>query len=391
MVTDLNSGSPLAAVRIIVSDAATASPLGALTTGPDGTYAVQIPAGAYTIKASRQGYDPVPPRDIAPYPVTVPAGQTTEYSIAMSTSSVVVGGAISGRVTDGIAGVAGILVVAESGLTGCSSLTDGHGYYWIFNVPPGSYTVQALGAHLVSSTADVAVPPSGQVNNANLIVTRSATGAVRGHVTFLATTNIDVDVTLLNPLSGDPVPGLSEPTVGQNYVIALIAPGTYLARASFDNDGKVMDPDWIVKNGQPYVTVGMDTIDRDFSLTGAVEVLAPTNPASSTQPVDVQDPRPVLRWSPYSSADHYVIEVTDQNGRVVWGGFENNWTVRKVVVPKTSTSIVYNEDSTATEELRAGHVYRWRVYASKDDAREPTGWKLISVSEEQRGLIRLAQ
>ena len=81
----------------------------------------------------------------------------------------------------------------------------------------------------------------------------------------------------------------------------------------------------------------------------------------------------------------------DQNGRVVWGGFEGSWTVRKVVIPRTNTSIEYDADSTATEELQVGRVYRWRVYACKDDTREATGWKLISVSEEQRSLMRIVE
>ena len=391
VVTDLNSGQPLPGARIIVSDASTSTPLGALTSGADGAYGVEIPPGTYTVKASRQGYDPAPPKDIAPFPVSVVAGQTTGFSIQMSTASVAGGGAISGRVTDGSGGVAGVLVVAESRSRGCPSLTDGNGYYWIFNVPPDSYTVKAQAVQLVSSSVSVVLPASGQLNNVNITVSRTATGAVEGHVTFLATTNIDVDVTLLNPMSGETVPGLAAPTVGQNYMITSIPPGTYLARASFANDGKVMDPDWIVKNGQPYVTIGADTIDRDFSLTGAIEVLAPTNPASSTWPVDVQGTHPLFSWAAYSSADDYIIEVTDHNGRVLWGGFADDWTVRKVVVPRTSTSIEYNSDSTATEELQIGRVYRWRVYASKDDAREPTGWKLISASEEQRGLVRITQ
>ncbi len=374
-----------------VSDAATNVPLGALTTGTDGTYGVEIPPGSYTVKTSRQSYDPAPPRDIAPYPVTVMAGQTTDFSIQMSQSSVTGGGAISGRVTNGDNGVAGVLVAAESGLIGCSSLTDGNGDYWIFNVPPDNYTVKAQAAHLVSSVVSVVVPATSQVSNVNITVSPTATGAVSGHVTFLATTNIEVDVTLLNPKSGEPVPGLTAPTVGLFFVIPSVPPGTYLARASYNNDGKVMDPDWIVKNGQPIVTVGSDTADRDFSLTGAVEVLAPTNPASSTPPVAVQGTQPVFSWSSYASADDYVIEVSDQNGRMLWGGFHNNWTVRKIVIPRTNTSIEYNVDSTATEELQVGRVYRWRVYASKDDIRETTGWKLISVSEEQRGLIRIVE
>jgi len=60
-----------------------------------------------------------------------------------------------------------------------------------------------------------------------------------------------------------------------------------------------------------------------------------------------------------------------------------------VLLPKTQTSIRFNADSTATESLVPGRTYRWKVYVSKDDAKEPLGWKLISVSEDQRGLIKI--
>ena len=58
-----------------------------------------------------------------------------------------------------------------------------------------------------------------------------------------------------------------------------------LARASYANDGIVMDPDWIVKNGEPFVTVSGSGTTRDFSVTGAISLDAPTNASNSTVPV----------------------------------------------------------------------------------------------------------
>jgi hypothetical protein len=45
-------------------------------------------------------------------------------------------------------------------------------------------------------------------------------------------------------------------------------------------------------------------------------------------------------------------------------------------------------DGKAPIALQPGQVYRWRIYASKNDIKELTGWKLISVSEDQRGLVK---
>ncbi|HEY0635412.1 MAG TPA: carboxypeptidase regulatory-like domain-containing protein, partial [Gammaproteobacteria bacterium] len=76
---------------------------------------------------------------------------------------------------------------------------------------------------------------------------------------------------------------------------------------------------------------------------------------------------------------------------VIWGGFSGSYdaTLKNIVIPAAETSIVFNTDYTATSALLPGHVYRWRIYASKDDVKEATGWKLISVSEDQQGLFKI--
>jgi len=48
---------------------------------------------------------------------------------------------------------------------------------------------------------------------------------------------------------------------------------------------------------------------------------------------------------------------------------------------------VFNSDGNASSTLKSNNTYRWRIYSSKDDNSSSTGWKLISVSEEQRGLF----
>jgi hypothetical protein len=130
------------------------------------------------------------------------------------------------------------------------------------------------------------------------------------------------------------------------------------------------------------------TVTRDFSVTDAVELVSPTNLPTSTQPVTV-DSVPVFSWASYPSASHYVVEVSNAKGTVIWGGFAENWTIRKVLVPSSQTSIVFNADTSATELLVPGKVYHWKVYASKDSNQDPLGWILISQSEEQMGLITI--
>ena len=111
----------------------------------------------------------------------------------------------------------------------------------------------------------------------------------------------------------------------------------------------------------------------------------------SQPPLAVTSTTPTFSWEAYSSTDNYVIEVSDINGNVIWGGFNNTGTVTVMnfPIPKITTSIAYNSNGTATQPLKSGQIYRWRIFASKSDISDPRGWKLISVSEEQQGLIKI--
>lgn len=151
----------------------------------------------------------------------------------------------------------------------------------------------------------------------------------------------------------------------------------------------MMDPDWIVKFGEPFVTVASNTVTRDFSVTGAINVISPTNAPTSTFPLEITTTTPTFQWDTYPSTTDYVIEVRDANGSLIWGGFSTDWTTKNIVIPSSQQSIVYNSDGNATESLAAGKTYRWRIYASKDVGGGPS-WDLISVSEEQMGLFIIA-
>lgn len=390
-ITDASAGVGVAAVRIIVFNANTNAPVGLpLSTDAQGNFTVEISPGTYFLKLSKQGYQDLPPRGISALPLNVTAGQTTTYSVSMFRSGVVGGGFISGTVTSASGPIGGVLVVADDSINGYSSITGTDGVYYVFNLPPGTFRVKGWLTGQNSTDTTVNVLANTETRNVNLALTPGTAGTVTGQITFLATTNIEVDVALTHPFTRETIPGLNTLTFNRLYTIANVPNGTYLARATFVNDGKVVDPDWIIKNGEPFVTVAGGTVSRPFSVTGAAELVSPTNPSTSTQPVTA-DSIPMFSWQAYPSANHYVVEVINSQGVVIWGGFENNWTVRKVLVPASQTSIVYNADTTATEPLVRGRVYRWKIYVSKDDSQEPLGWKLISVSEDQRGLIRIGQ
>ncbi len=390
-ITDAGNSNAIEGARIFIFNADTKTPTGAFSTSDvSGNYEFKLTPGNYFIKVYKQGYFDVTPKDIPAIPFTISLEDTLSKSVEMYTHNLTDGGWISGNVSSTSGNNIGVLVVANDTSSGYSSITDSAGNYIIYNVPAGDYDVKAWGAGFNSSTATASVTASTETANVDLVLTDGASGSVSGSITFLSTTNIEVDVALTHEITGEAIPGLSATTVGQQYTISNVPDGTFLARASFINDGKVMDPDWIIKNGEPFVTVSGGAATRDFSVTGAITVTDPTNAASSSVPVEISTTTPTFTWEAYSSTSDYIVEVRDANGKLIWGGFSDNWTTRNMTVPSSQTSVAFNSDGNAIENLKVGQTYRWRVYASKD-AQGGASWNLISASEDQMGLFTIIQ
>ncbi len=386
VVSDGLTANPQSDVRVVLFNANSNEPTGQVDlTDANGAYGFTIKGGNYYVKVTKQNYDDVPAKGLAGLAFTVSNGSTTTHDVEMFESNSTNIGLISGQLSSSDIDVDGALVVASNGVTGFSTISDSIGNYVIYNVPADNYTVQAWRVGLESTVENVLVTSNTASENVNLSVKGTSGSTVSGSVTFLATSNSDVDVSLTHPESEESIPGLTTITSGGNYSISGVSNGTYLARASYANDGIVIDPDWIVKNGEPFVTVSGGAT-RNFSVTGAVTIDSPTNPASSTVPV-ATSVTPTFTWTKYSSTSDYVIKVTDANGNLVWGGFNADWTVKNIVIPSSQSSIAFNSDGNALKTLQVGKVYRWKIYASKDNTQSPAGWELISVSEDQRGLI----
>ena len=137
-----------------------------------------------------------------------------------------------------------------------------------------------------------------------------------------------------------------------------------MAWASYENDGYVMDPDWIFKNpGVLEISFAFDTTKiLNFSVTDAVTIVSPTNPADSLIPAVVDTTVPTFYWSAYPQAKEYIIEVRDANGNLMWGGFTNSGVINHTQIPKEWNSVAYNFDGTALSPLLSGNVYQWRIY-----------------------------
>lgn len=390
-VIDATSSLALADVLIIVFDANTNSPTGStVVSAADGTYSAELDPGSYFIKATKQGYENVPPTGFSAVPFEIVLGQITTNDVEMFASSVTNGGYITGKVTDGTNGVAGTLVVAEMGGEGYSSITNSDGIYSIYNMPAATYDVKAWISGYSSETVSATVSGGAETANIDIVLTLGSAGSVTGNITILSGSNKDVDVSLTHPVTKETIPGLTVTTTNLSYEMVDVPDGQYLFRATFENDDKVMDPDWIVKNGEPYVTVSGATI-MNFSITDAVLLISPTNGSTTTQPLEVVSTTPTFEWTDYPQTSSYVIEVTDSNGKVIWGGFSTDFTTKNIDIPKSVTSITFGDTTygnAPVEDLVSGQIYRWRVYASFDVS-STGGWKLLSVSEDQRGLIKI--
>ncbi len=387
IVTDGSSSQALSGVRVVLFDANTNQATGDIaTTDVDGSYSFTIAGGSYYINLTKQGYTNVPVKGVSALPFTITNGSELDNPVQMFTNGETNIGWISGKLTSADAAIGGSLVVATSGTNGYSTISDSEGNYVIYNIPSATYNVKAWKAGVNSPEANAVVTADTETAEVNLAVSATTGSTVSGTVTFLATGNIEVDVALTHPITEEAIPGLSSTTSSSAYTLENAPDGEFLARASYANDGIVMDPDWIVKNGEPFVTVSGGNTTRDFSVTGAVSLVSPTNDASSTDPV-ASGSTPTFTWVEYPSTSDYVIEVSDANGNVIWGGFNSDWSVKNITIPSSENNIVFNSDGNATEMLMSGKIYRWRIYASKNSSQSPTGWELISVSEDQRGLI----
>jgi len=391
LIVDAETGASISDVSIIVFDANTNAPTGnTFLSDVDGNYSIELSAGSYFIKLSKQGYSRVPTLDISPISFAIIAGQTFDKPVEMFKSNLNNTGFISGNVISGNEPQGGALVVAYNGTIGFSSVTDQNGDYNIYNVSAGDYSVKAFLANHNSSELNIAVTTDMETSSTDLLLSTGATGQVTGQITFLSTQNIEVDVALTHPGTGETIPGLTTHTSNFSYSISGVPDGIYIGRATYENDNKVVDPDRIVKFGEPTVSVYAVSTELNFDVTGAVQLIGPSNDFSTSEPALV-DTSPLLEWTAYSSTSDYVIEVVNSDGKIIWGGFNNDnaLTSKNIIIPSDQTSIQFNIDNNATEPLEVGKIYRWRVYASKDDVKEETGWKLISVSEDQQGLIKV--
>ena len=388
VVKSASDSTVIAGANVVLYDANSGESLSRNFSGNDGVANFENSFGGnYYVRISAQGYKEVPEGSVSPVPFSVSSGKTTSQTYHMNILQGTFG-KIDGTVNPQLSGF--LIVAKSSGMNSEYHTYSGpNGYFVLFNVSYETYMVDAIKSGYQSINQPQVTLSSGSSSATVQIDVNQITGStLTGKVTFLASQNAIVDISLLDKISNSVVNGLTTMIdTSRNYLINNIPAGEYIAWASYENDGYVMDPDWIFKNpGALFVSFAGDSSKvRDFSVTDAITIVSPTNPPGEIIPTVADSVIPTFRWNAYPQTKEYIIEVKDINGNVIWGGFKENGEISHAQIPKEWNSVEFNFDGSALIQLQPGNIYQWRIY-SDDDATQNVQ-TLLSASEDLMGLF----
>lgn len=401
-VVDGDTSIGISNARVIVIDGATGESIDLLTTDGSGMVSKTYPTGAIQLRVSSQNYAPSPPSGIPPLPVQIVANQTTSVAVSIDPLPAAERGMISGQVTDNQGqAAAGALIVATAG-DGTILSTSAHsdGSYVLHNVPIGPATLNVyLGGYNFDASGPVTVTADANTDQ-NIQAVGVAVGEISGHVSFTSVSGNIIDVTLLHPGTRDTLPKLRVLIDSSgSYLMQDVPYGEFEIIASLDNDTYVLDPDVSVTQGIPLVSISELApviANMDFKVTGSIQLTNP--PATTDADIPELGNLPTFSWakaSSYASADYYVVEVVDESGDTVWGGFDspaNNFAPLMTVPQGNNPNVSFNSDGTATlASLESRRHYQLRVYAAVTDFSEPKGYRLLSASETLDGIFRVTR
>lgn len=398
----------VANANIVLLDEA-GDPVNNFTSDTDGAVsAPNLPTGSYQLKISAQGFNSSPAPRIPPLPITISGNQTTVVIVELFPIDAITPiGTITGIVTDqSDNAVAGALVIAEVGAESYTTISAANGSYVLHNVAEGSADLTAFISSLNFPTLTaVTVTVDSVTADQNIVAETEATGSISGNLNFVAGGSAKIaDVTLVDVGTREVIPGMRVFTnSSNNYTMSGLPDGNFEIIASLENDGIVIDPDESVTQGDPLVDVAAGVVTpstKDFKVTGAVEVDTPATPVNNVVPELTATP--TFRWhtaSSYSSFNDYAIEVVNESGDTVWGGFGPVGPVKDVALltlakgENTDTAgnitIAY-----AGTVLEPGRYYQLRIYAMSDvavSADYPQGYKLLSTTENLNGIFKVVE
>jgi spore coat protein A len=174
-------------------------------TDATGAYSIMAPAGTYTVNATALGFT------AAPGTAIVAAGGAVAVNVTVTTAT---NGIITGQVIDAVTGlpVVGVTVTANPG--GLTAVTDATGSFSLA-VPPGSYTVTTtiLGFGNVTTATPIVVTAGATVPAGTTAITTAPNGTITG--------------TVIDPVTGLPVPGVTVTVNPGGFTGVTDAAGVY--------------------------------------------------------------------------------------------------------------------------------------------------------------------
>ena len=388
-VKSADDSSAVSGANVVLYNANSGEAVSRVLSGSDGVAQFNnASAGNFYVRIAAQGFMEIPQGSVSPVPFSVATSQTYTQTYFMNELPGTFG-KIDGTVTPNLSGF--LVVATSSGMnTEYHTYSGPDGYFVLFNVPYDTYEVDAMKSGYQSTNQPQVTLSAGSSSATVQINLNQITGStLSGMVTFLAVENGIVDVSLLDKISYSVVNGLTTMiNVSREYSISHIPSGQYVAWASYKNDGYVMDPDWIFKNpGALFVSFSGDSAKViDFSVTGAITIVSPTNPPTEVVPAQADSLVPTFRWNAYPQTKEYIIEVRDINGNLIWGGFKPSGEIQHAQIPKEWNSVEFNFDGSAVSQLQPASIYQWRIY-SDDDAAAGVQ-TLLSASEDLMGLFK---
>jgi len=364
-VVDATTGAPISDAQVLLPARS--------RTGGDGKISVETAPATYTVRVEAAGYISTPEPLERAVLIPVGANVTTTTVVKLEPRPGASGtGRITGKVTRGGAGVPGVLVLADATVS-ASAVTDADGTYSILGLAPNLYRVEAfLAAHRSSVKMNVSITDA-EVTGTDLELTADA-GATVGGMLGMGTGSSTIALALA--ATGDLVPGLSKgASFGGIWSIVGVPPGRFRVRAALERDGRVLDPE-LVRKMPPIIDVAdatMKTVDL------------PTAPA--LEGLTVRTGTTVeFSWRAVAGASFYVVEVTNLQGQVLWGGLDARGQPNlRVLAP--DTSVTYGAIVPPIEMLAPTRVYRVRVFAGREVPQMAT-FELIAASEEVDGRFR---
>jgi protocatechuate 3,4-dioxygenase beta subunit len=257
------SGNPMANVRILARTVADNQPVDSALTRANGTFALGLPAGSYTVSARLPGHT-VDRRNL-----NLSIGDNlldTDFQVAENF------GFITGLVTDATGSpLAGALVNIQSSVgTGASLITDGNGAFSAARMIGGTYRVEVSRSGHINRTLSGIVLSDGQTRRVDVALAL-ATGSISGSIrqAGMGTGVPGASVTATSETGTEYVTVTSP---DGTYTLSLLPPGTYVVDVSATGYG-VATPVEAYITEQALTLTGVDISDmvpNDAVITGTV-------------------------------------------------------------------------------------------------------------------------